>query len=348
MSKHLLLVGGGPELWQLAEHFRGTGFAVTRPPDGMPLDFAGREASVGVPRFQLALVKAADLEELRELLPSAERLAASWLFLCGDPPNTDPKLTTAAYQAGALAVLPAGASVELVIQAVERAVDSHHSTSDESARRRPRRRVFRVGENLPLRVEESLRIVEGMVAQLVWHEDGAAGLLGLWGPGHLLTGHPEDACCLSLHAHTQVVAEIGRLDVNGENLEKLLLRIQYLEAWSSAQSRQNVEQRLLGVLTLLAEQYGEETEEGTLIAVRLTHAQLANAIGATRATVTRLLGVLRRRSLVRIVSSSEGERFCLPLWPESETRGNGQHIQPPSGHGVLGTSKGWISGATQK
>lgn len=346
--KSLLLVGGGPDLWQLAEQFRGAGFAVTRPPKGRPPERAGPEVSADLLPFRLALIKAVDLRELRELLPSAEELAASWLFLCGGTSAADSELTTAAYQAGALAVLPAGSSVELVVQAVERAVDSHRSKSDESARQRSRRRTFQAGETLPLRVEESLRIIEGVVAQLVWHEDGAAGLLGLWGPGHLLTGHPEDACCLTLRAHTRVVAEVGKLDVNGENLEKLLLRIRCLEAWSSAQSRQNVEQRLLGVLSLLAEQYGEGAEEGTRISVRLTHAQLAETIGATRATVTRLLGVLRRRGLVWTVSSSQGERFCLPLWPGAGARGTDEGTRQPWGHGVLGASIRWVPGSADK
>ena len=72
--------------------------------------------------------------------------------------------------------------------------------------------------------------------------------------------------------------------------------------------------RLLGVLALLAEQFGEACSEGTLIDVRITHAQLAAAIGATRATVTRLLGPLRRNGLVLTVQSAAGERFCLPQW----------------------------------
>lgn len=42
------------------------------------------------------------------------------------------------------------------------------------------------------------------------------------------------------------------------------------------------------------------------------HAQLASAVGATRTTVTRLLGQLRRRGILLAVPAEGGERFCLP------------------------------------
>jgi CRP-like cAMP-binding protein len=44
---------------------------------------------------------------------------------------------------------------------------------------------------------------------------------------------------------------------------------------------------------------------------RITHAQLASAVGATRATVTRRLGALRRRGLLLSVGSGAGKRLCL-------------------------------------
>ncbi|MCG8457780.1 MAG: Crp/Fnr family transcriptional regulator, partial [Holophagales bacterium] len=190
-------------------------------------------------------------------------------------------------------------------------------------------RQYRSGETIPLRVDELLRVVAGVVAHRVWHEDGAEGLVGLWGPGHLLAGHPDDACYLSIRAHTEAVVEVSRAASQdwrpaGDTLERLLERIRCLEAWSAMQSRQNMEQRLLGVLTLLAEQFGEERAEGTVIDVRVTHAQLAAAIGANRATVTRLLGPLRRRGRISTIAAENGERFCLPRW-----RGAAGNGEPP-------------------
>jgi CRP-like cAMP-binding protein len=45
---------------------------------------------------------------------------------------------------------------------------------------------------------------------------------------------------------------------------------------------------------------GEPMPEGTRLRVRLTHQNLANAIGTTRVTVTRLLSKLKREGAITI------------------------------------------------
>jgi CRP-like cAMP-binding protein len=58
--------------------------------------------------------------------------------------------------------------------------------------------------------------------------------------------------------------------------------------------------RLRGFLDLLAHEFGQPTAEGTRIDFRLTHWQIANAVGTTRTTVTRLLRELRELGVFRI------------------------------------------------
>jgi hypothetical protein len=48
-----------------------------------------------------------------------------------------------------------------------------------------------------------------------------------------------------------------------------------------------------------------------LIDVRLTHGQLAAATGATRATVTRVLGVMKKRRQVWTIGAGPEQRFCI-------------------------------------
>jgi hypothetical protein len=50
----------------------------------------------------------------------------------------------------------------------------------------------------------------------------------------------------------------------------------------------------------LAEQYGESTPEGVLLAVKLSHQDLASIIGATRETVTVLLGELQLEGMLKV------------------------------------------------
>jgi hypothetical protein len=76
----------------------------------------------------------------------------------------------------------------------------------------------------------------------------------------------------------------------------------------------------------LSEKYGQETEEGVRIGIKLSHQELANIIGSTRETVTVLLGelqtegslVIKRRQLIirqlrRLADSIGAATPVLPL-----------------------------------
>jgi CRP-like cAMP-binding protein len=61
-----------------------------------------------------------------------------------------------------------------------------------------------------------------------------------------------------------------------------------------------VEERLRGFLELLASEYGQPCAEGLRLNVRLTHQELASALGTTRVTVTRVLGALREEGWLQL------------------------------------------------
>lgn len=65
--------------------------------------------------------------------------------------------------------------------------------------------------------------------------------------------------------------------------------------------------RLAKILLHLAERYGEEVPNGTLIKLRLTHEDLANLIGTSRETVTTQLNKFKRMGLV----SGEGRSLIV-------------------------------------
>jgi hypothetical protein len=110
---------------------------------------------------------------------------------------------------------------------------------------------------------------------------------------------------------------------------RLRVRVQLMEAWSAMQARPHLGARILGLLNLLAEQFGRRHADGMLVDVRLTHAQIAAAIGATRSTVTRLLSDLRDRVALSVISDGDRERFCLREWePGQHTRASGRSVEP--------------------
>ncbi len=79
--------------------------------------------------------------------------------------------------------------------------------------------------------------------------------------------------------------------------------------WLSTLGQRRTIDRLLGFLTLLIEEYGEPCDSGYCLPFPLTHAQIGSAIGSTRVTVTRLMGKLRQRGLIR---TQDDSLLCLP------------------------------------
>ncbi|MGL5035474.1 MAG: Crp/Fnr family transcriptional regulator [Microcystaceae cyanobacterium] len=72
-----------------------------------------------------------------------------------------------------------------------------------------------------------------------------------------------------------------------------LKRLRQTEALLAIAGLKRVDERLEGLLKLLAQEMGEPIADGIRLSVRLTHQMLANTISTTRVTVTRLLGDLQ-------------------------------------------------------
>jgi CRP-like cAMP-binding protein len=83
-------------------------------------------------------------------------------------------------------------------------------------------------------------------------------------------------------------------------LPQLVRRVKQTEALLAIAGLRRVEERLQHLLLLMKREIGQPVEEGTRIGVRLTHQNLANAIGTTRVTVTRLLSKLKSEGAITI------------------------------------------------
>ena len=76
----------------------------------------------------------------------------------------------------------------------------------------------------------------------------------------------------------------------------------------------DVNSKLAELLMRLANEYGVDDSRGTLIALKITHQEMANLIGSTRETVSLTLSQFKRRGLIRtegrkvIVTDREGLR----------------------------------------
>lgn len=85
-------------------------------------------------------------------------------------------------------------------------------------------------------------------------------------------------------------------------LGQVIYRMRQAEALLAIAGLRRVDERLQELLKLLAQEMGQPTSGGVRLNVRLTHQMLANAIGTTRVTITRLLGDFQAQGQIRFDS----------------------------------------------
>lgn len=220
--------------------------------------------------------------------------------------------TGEAYRAGAIAVLGEDLSTSDLGHVARNTLLRLARPHDDPPP--PLKRSYREGEQIDVPANHVLRIHEGVVSLYAVHHDGSEVLLGLLAPGQVLAGHPMDSCHVEVRAHVSVVASCQPWEEavgTREAMEAIRSQLLRLQGWASMQAHPYLEQRILGVLSLLAEQFGVPDKKGVLIGVRLTHSQIAVAVGATRTTVTRLIGDLERKGQLRVVGRGANARFWI-------------------------------------
>lgn len=159
---------------------------------------------------------------------------------------------------------------------------------------------FRRGQVIPLRPSQIWVVQEGVVLLNTLYPSGDESLLGLAGPAMpfglpLSTVDPYQAiafCEVEAVSYSMVEVEQSPLLMQ-EISKQLCRRLQQAETMVALLGQRRVEERLKQFLLLLAHEAGQPVESGTRLDLRLTHQHLANALGTTRVTVTRILNQLR-------------------------------------------------------
>lgn len=83
-------------------------------------------------------------------------------------------------------------------------------------------------------------------------------------------------------------------------LQGLSSRILQTEMMIETLAHRDMGSRLVSFLLILCRDFGVPTTEGIMIDLKLSHQAIAEAIGSTRVTVTRLLGDLRQDKMISI------------------------------------------------
>lgn len=312
-SAQLLLVGSWSPAFSVVEQLHRAGYSLTLLPEVHSLTDVDEFGA-----FNLVVVSIDPGQPLEPLLTGLGSLPLPWLAWTPEP---DPAIQAQAYRAGALAVL-SGLAPAMAVSLVRNALAALNHPVRRNLGLTPitRRRDYREGDLILLEPDDVLEVQQGVVALMACQPDGLNTLLGLYGPRQWLVTHPNDECGLQLVAHTGTTLNIYPWATAVRQplfAERLRAQLQQIEAWAARLAHPHTEQRILGILELLSEQFGQPHAQGVRLEVRLTHQQLASAVGATRQTVTRLLGQLRALGRLTVVETPQGERLCLPHPPDS-------------------------------
>ena len=148
---------------------------------------------------------------------------------------------------------------------------------------------------LPFRRYGLWRITEGYVRTYTYTPEDELVPLGFWSAGDLfgyptVQTYPYQVECL-----TSVSAEYLDRSYSVPKEAVLAQAVQTGDLLRISHCRQS-ELRLLQFVCWLAIRFGLASSKGRYIQIRLTHQEIADAIGMTRVTVTRLLKKLEREN----------------------------------------------------
>lgn len=126
----------------------------------------------------------------------------------------------------------------------------------------------------------------------------------------LITGHRSDRFyhavaftpveLLSVPIEQMQKALVENPDLSIVLLQGLSSRILQTEMMIETLAHRDMGSRLVSFLLILCRDFGLPTKDGIMIDLKLSHQAIAEAIGSTRVTVTRLLGDLRQDKMISI------------------------------------------------
>lgn len=160
---------------------------------------------------------------------------------------------------------------------------------------------YKSGQAIRMLPDEILVVCRGVVQLGTLYDSGDEALLGLACPSMpfglpLSFIRPYQASALTdVDLMRLTLTEVEQSPMLAQGIFRhLTRRLQQTEAVLAMVGYRRVEDRLRHLLLLLKQEIGQPaTSSGTRLGIRLTHQQLANAIGTTRVTVTRLLSQLQ-------------------------------------------------------
>ncbi|MEM6426461.1 MAG: Crp/Fnr family transcriptional regulator [Cyanobacteria bacterium P01_D01_bin.128] len=168
---------------------------------------------------------------------------------------------------------------------------------------------------VPVEKNQLWFIRSGMVRAITWDEQGQVAPLGFWGPGNLIGSELNPITPYAFECLNVVELEPLKIDVRRINHALLSHMRQSSELMKILYCRR-IESRLFQLIRWLGDNFGHRSGDRICMSLPLTHQQLAESIGSTRVTVTRLLHQFERSGQLHWSRQHQsirvGSADCMP------------------------------------
>ena len=161
-----------------------------------------------------------------------------------------------------------------------------------------RQKTFKCGNTILSDANTLWLIHQGLAQTTTRDEEGGLLVLGYWGAGDLVGQtlskiKPYEILCL-----TDVEAACVPCQYWYSLSQELRCRHQDTEELLYIFRQKPLYLRVIKFLIFLAQKSGIEQADGRLIKIPLTHQELADSIGTTRVTITKIINQLEREKLI--------------------------------------------------
>ena len=159
-------------------------------------------------------------------------------------------------------------------------------------------RTFNVRETIPTTQDNLWLLQKGAVRTVTWNVEGKVVTLGYWGDGDVIgqplsKANPYEVQCL-----TTVKAICIPWYQSNKLADEIRSCFQQTEELLCIIRTEKIYQRVYKMLVWLANKFGRQVTQGKLIELPITHQELAEIIGTTRVTVTRLINQLEQDGII--------------------------------------------------
>ena len=151
---------------------------------------------------------------------------------------------------------------------------------------------------LPSDPQHLWQIERGILRTYTWNAHGNITTLGVWGKGDIVGQSLSNL-------NPYVIQSLGPVDArpivhnNYHNPDAFLRHAQQLTTLLRIISIKRADDRLLGLLTWLAQRFGYVTPTGTCTQLPITHQELAETANIARVTATRLINDMEQQGILQ-------------------------------------------------